>query len=78
MSVQNFVFNGRYCVEKCPVGYTVFLFRCVPKQLTTSAVGIFTNSGARSLVEEVITDLELAWREMVYMGLIALGNVNKL
>ena len=60
-------------MEKCPDAYTVFLYRCVPNQLTTSAVGIFTNTGAQSLVEEVITDLERAWREIIYMGLIALG-----
>ena len=63
----------RYCVTKCPDAYTVFLNRCVPKQLTTTAVGLFTNTGAQSLVEEVVQDLEIAWKEIIYMGLIALG-----
>ena len=60
-------------MTKCPDAYTVFLNRCVPKQLTTTAVGLFANTGAQSLVEEVVQDLEIAWKEIIYMGLIALG-----
>ena len=60
-------------MTKCPDAYTVFLNRCVPMQLTTTAVGLFTNTGAQSLVEEVVQDLEIAWKEIIYMGLIALG-----
>ena len=60
-------------MTKCPDAYTVFLNRCVPKQLITTAVGLFTNTGAQSLVEEVVQDLEIAWKEIIYMGLIALG-----
>ena len=74
--VTNLLTGGgtcRYCVEKCPDKYSVFIWRCMPQQLSNSAVGLFSTSGAKSLVEEVIADIELAWKEIIYMCLIALG-----
>ena len=50
-----------------------FLFRCIPNFAPSTAENVFASSGAKTLAEEVIADLELAWKEILYMCLIALG-----
>ena len=41
--------------------------------MESSAGSVFTSTGAKTIAEEVIADIELAWREILYMCLIALG-----
>ena len=54
------------------------MFRCVPNFVESTAGSVFPSTGAQTIAEEVIADIELAWREIVYMCLIALGSFSKL
>ena len=52
---------------------TPFLFRCMPNFVESTAGSVFTSTGAQTIAEEIIADIELAWKEILYMCLIALG-----
>ena len=46
----------------------------MPNFAPATAEGVFSSSGAKTIAEEIIADIELAWREILYMCLVALGN----
>ena len=54
---------------------TSFLFRCMPNFVEKSAENVFKGTAASTFAEEVIADLELAWKEILYMCLTALGKL---
>ena len=46
----------------------------MPNFAPATAEGVFSSSGAKTIAEEIIADIELAWKEILYMCLVALGN----
>ena len=45
----------------------------MPNFVESTAGSVFTSTGAQTIAEEIIADIELAWKEILYMCLIALG-----
>ena len=46
----------------------------MPNFAPATAEGVFSSSGSKTIAEEIIADIELAWKEILYMCLVALGN----
>ncbi|KAK0163239.1 hypothetical protein PV327_006944 [Microctonus hyperodae] len=67
--------KNRTCVSNCSGnGDSIeFLNRCIPKQITDSTRSILKSLGLESFFHEASSDLNLAWRELVYLLLIALA-----
>ncbi|XP_046830701.1 choline transporter-like protein 1 isoform X2 [Vespa crabro] len=65
----------RRCVAKCDDSeYQIFfLNRCIPKKLTDTAISLIKRLGLENFYKEVSTDLRVAWRELMYLCLIALA-----
>ncbi|XP_025163675.1 choline transporter-like protein 1, partial [Harpegnathos saltator] len=66
----------RTCVAKCnEMSNTTMLFlnRCVHKHVTDTINKIIRNLGLDSFYREAVNDLGVAWRELVYLLLIALA-----
>lgn len=41
--------------------------------MSTKANALYTGTGMQSFAEEVVSDVKLSWKEILYMTLIALG-----
>ena len=56
---------------------TSIFYRCVPDTVpsvtTATAETFLQSSGAQSLFEEIVADVEASWKEIIYMSLVALG-----
>ncbi|XP_032681859.1 choline transporter-like protein 1 isoform X2 [Odontomachus brunneus] len=67
----------RKCVESCDSTADkpkmLFLNRCVQKQATDTIHSIIRNLGLDSFYREAVSDLGVAWRELIYLLLIALA-----
>ncbi|XP_043504318.1 choline transporter-like protein 1 isoform X2 [Polistes fuscatus] len=65
----------RDCVTKCndPDHLILFLNRCIPKKVTDTVTSIIKSLGLENFYREVSTDLRVAWRELMYLCLIALA-----
>ena len=60
--------NTAICFHRKP-----YLSRCLPEVAEKTATELYKGTGMDSIVDSVISDIELAWREIIYMTLIALG-----
>ena len=47
--------------------------RCVPKEISTRANALYSGTGMQTFAEEVVADVKLSWKEIIYMTLIAFG-----
>ncbi|KAK9299426.1 hypothetical protein QLX08_007543 [Tetragonisca angustula] len=63
----------RNCVTKCGDQDIVFLNRCVPKETAETATSLLRKLGLENFYKEASRDLGVAWRELVYLLLIALA-----
>ncbi|BET03140.1 Plasma-membrane choline transporter [Nesidiocoris tenuis] len=65
---------NKECVEDCAAypDYQKFLHRCIPKKSSEVVNTFFSKTGFKDFFHEVSEDLHLAWRELVYLALIAL------
>ncbi|KYQ54280.1 Choline transporter-like protein 1 [Trachymyrmex zeteki] len=65
----------RTCVESCVQDETKILFlnRCMHKKLTETINSIIRTLRLESLYNDAVTDLGIAWRELIYLLLIALA-----
>ncbi|KAJ9589125.1 hypothetical protein L9F63_017584, partial [Diploptera punctata] len=64
----------RNCVAACGPDYEKFLNRCIPKATKDGTVNtIFSKTGFKNFFQEVVEDLQLSWREILYLCLIAFG-----
>ncbi|XP_033307400.1 choline transporter-like protein 1 [Bombus bifarius] len=63
----------RTCVEKCSPQDTVFLNRCVKNETMESITSLIMKLGLDNFYKEASRDLSVAWREIVYLLLIALA-----
>ena len=41
----------------------------MPNFAPATAEGVFSSSGAKTIAEEIIADIELAWKEILYIPL---------
>ncbi|KAF6202777.1 hypothetical protein GE061_003180 [Apolygus lucorum] len=66
---------NKECVEDCSAypEYRKFLHRCIPKKSSEVVNSFFSKTGFKDFFHEVSEDLHLAWKELVYLALIALG-----
>ncbi|XP_034942044.1 choline transporter-like protein 1 isoform X2 [Chelonus insularis] len=64
---------SRTCVTKCEntTNEIHFLNRCLPKKLTDSTSSILSRLGLQNFFNEAASDLNIAWRELIYLLLIA-------
>lgn len=67
--------KSRTCVTNCTNSpdYVTFLNRCIPKKITDSAGSLIKSLGLKDFFHEATRDLSQAWRELVYLLLIALA-----
>ncbi|XP_011308154.1 choline transporter-like protein 1 [Fopius arisanus] len=67
--------KSRMCVSNCSsFGDQIqFLNRCIPKKVSTSANSVLKTLGLESFFNEASSDLNIAWRELIYLLLIALA-----
>ncbi|XP_043283777.1 choline transporter-like protein 1 isoform X2 [Venturia canescens] len=67
--------RSRECVVNCTssADHIAFLNRCVPKKITESANSVIKSLGLQSFFYEASRDLSIAWRELIYLLLIALA-----
>ncbi|KAG5323745.1 CTL1 protein, partial [Acromyrmex heyeri] len=65
----------RTCVESCKQDKTkiIFLNRCMNKKATETISSIIRTLRLESIYNDAVTDLGIAWRELIYLLLIALG-----
>lgn len=63
----------RECTNNCTDQHIVFLNRCVPKDLSETITSLINKLGLDNFYKEACRDLTVAWREIVYLLLIALG-----
>ena len=56
---------------------TTIFWRCVPDSVPgvagETAKTFFESSGAKSFIEEIISDISSSWLEIIYMCAVALG-----
>ncbi|XP_031830541.2 choline transporter-like protein 1 isoform X2 [Nomia melanderi] len=64
--------KDRTCVSNC-TDQVIFLNRCVPKDLTDTTTSLIKKLGLENFYKEVSSDLTVAWRELIYLLLIALA-----
>ncbi|XP_076281785.1 choline transporter-like protein 1 isoform X2 [Lasioglossum baleicum] len=72
MTVDSNGVKSRRCVANC-TDQVLFLNRCVPKQVTDSTSSVIKKLGLENFYKEASRDLTVAWRELVYLLLIALA-----
>ncbi|XP_011882498.1 PREDICTED: choline transporter-like protein 1 isoform X2 [Vollenhovia emeryi] len=67
--------KNRKCVSNCTVDESKILFlnRCIHKKVTETINSIIRTLRLDSFYNDAVTDLGIAWRELVYLLLIALG-----
>ncbi|XP_066581084.1 choline transporter-like protein 1 isoform X2 [Prorops nasuta] len=72
--------KSRECVGNCSSSFdkpgedkVVFLNRCIPKKITDAANSVLSKIRIESFFREASTDLGIAWRELIYLLLIALA-----
>ncbi|XP_025075815.1 choline transporter-like protein 1 isoform X1 [Pogonomyrmex barbatus] len=67
--------KDRQCVANCTVDDSKMLFlnRCVHKKVTETINSIIRTLRLDSVYNEAVTDLGIAWRELIYLLLIALA-----
>ncbi|XP_015431429.1 PREDICTED: choline transporter-like protein 1 isoform X1 [Dufourea novaeangliae] len=65
------VYN-RTCVSTCD-NQVLFLNRCVPKQVSETTNSVIKKLGLENFYKEASRDLGVAWRELIYLLLIALA-----
>ncbi|XP_063977227.1 choline transporter-like protein 1 isoform X2 [Diachasmimorpha longicaudata] len=67
--------KSRTCVSNCSSfeDQIQFLNRCIPKKVTSSANSVLRALGLESFFNEVSSDLNIAWRELISLLLIALA-----
>ncbi|XP_043802926.1 choline transporter-like protein 1 isoform X2 [Apis laboriosa] len=63
----------RECTNNCTDQHMVFLNRCVPKDISETITSLINKLGLDNFYKEACRDLTVAWREIVYLLLIALG-----
>lgn len=72
MTVDSKGVKSRSCTSNC-TNQVVVLNRCMPKQLTDSTGSLIKKLGLENFYKEASMDLTVAWRELVYLLLIALA-----
>ncbi|XP_034186154.1 choline transporter-like protein 1 isoform X4 [Osmia lignaria lignaria] len=65
--------KSRNCVANCSDQHVSFLNRCVPKEYSETATSLIRKLGLDNFYREASRDLSVAWRELVYLLLIALA-----
>ncbi|XP_033207562.1 choline transporter-like protein 1 isoform X2 [Belonocnema kinseyi] len=67
--------KSRTCTKNCSVSadYITFLNRCIPKKVTDTAGSLIKSLGLQDFFHEAARDLSQAWREIIYLLLIALA-----
>ncbi|CAL7943385.1 unnamed protein product [Xylocopa violacea] len=65
--------SSRQCVDKCSEQEFMFLNRCMPKEISDTSNSFIRKFGLDNFYQEVSRDLSVAWRELVYLLLIALA-----
>lgn len=67
--------KSRVCVANCSASpdQVVFLNRCISKKVTDTVTSVIRQLGLESLFRDASRDLTTAWKELVYLLLIALG-----
>ncbi|XP_021924894.1 choline transporter-like protein 1 isoform X2 [Zootermopsis nevadensis] len=63
---------NRKCVETCSDGYEEFFNRCIEKA-DTGMDNTVSKTGFKNFFQEVSEDLQMSWREILYLSLIAFG-----
>ncbi|XP_076171666.1 choline transporter-like protein 1 isoform X2 [Ptiloglossa arizonensis] len=72
MTVDSSGVKSRTCVSNCN-DQVVFLNRCVSKQMSETTHSLIKKLGLDNFYKEASMDLTVAWVELVYLLLIALG-----
>ncbi|CAK9832448.1 Choline transporter-like protein 1 [Anthophora retusa] len=65
--------KSRQCVVNCTDQHLTFLNRCINKQVHETATSIIRKLGLENFYKEASRDIGVAWRELVYLLLIALA-----
>ncbi|XP_026670427.1 choline transporter-like protein 1 isoform X2 [Ceratina calcarata] len=63
----------RDCVTNCTDHDMVFLNRCMPRDIHDTVSSVIKSLGLENFYKEVSMDLSVAWRELIYLLLIALA-----
>lgn len=63
----------RYCVKNCPENYKAYFSRCIPVFAEDQAEQFYSGSGMSGFIGDVIADLKISWKEILYISLIAFG-----
>ncbi|XP_076661586.1 choline transporter-like protein 1 isoform X3 [Halictus rubicundus] len=72
MTVDSSGVTSRTCTSNC-TDQVLFLNRCVPKQVGETTTSVIKKLGLDNFYKEASSDLTVAWRELVYLLLIALA-----
>ncbi|XP_037042642.1 choline transporter-like protein 1 [Bradysia coprophila] len=64
---------NRICVETCDgiAGYKKFINRCIPEKSLYQVNSFFSKTGISEFFQEVSEDLQMCWREILYLCLAA-------
>ena len=52
-----------------------YFSRCIPSVAEETAEKFYSGSGMSDFVGDVIADLKISWKEIIYMSLVALGEL---
>ncbi|XP_017760049.1 PREDICTED: choline transporter-like protein 1 isoform X2 [Eufriesea mexicana] len=65
--------KSRECVRSCTTDQVAILNRCIPKQIPETAISFLRKLGLDNFYDEASRDIGVAWKELVYLLLIALA-----
>nr|CAD7394408.1 unnamed protein product [Timema cristinae] len=63
---------NRECVEKCSTGYRKYLNRCVPEITSSTKNTIVSKTGIKDFFQEASEDINMSWKEILYLCIIAM------